>query len=245
MSETIFSSAANAVFYKLLNADIRSYPFPHFFIEGLFPEDAYGEILANLPSDADFTAIEDTSRVIRNDGKKSDRYVIPLREDSMQKFPAHSRDFWREFTGFINGQDFARVLMAKYTPYLNQRFGAALGQTDFHPDALLIRDKSDYLLGPHTDTPRRVIVFLLYLPQTAEHEDLGTSIYVPKDPNFTCEGGPHHHFSQFNKVFTAPYRPNSCLCFFKTINSFHGVDPIPYDDATRNLVHYFIAEETS
>ena len=70
--------------------------------------------------------------------------------------------------------------------------------------------------------------------------ELGTSIYVPKDPSFRCDGRIHHPFNQFKKVMTAPYRPNSLLGFFKTDSAFHGVERIATENTQRDSILYNI-----
>jgi len=61
---------------------------------------------------------------------------------------------------------------------------------------------------------------------------------VPKDRRFTCPGGPHHRFDGFDRMLTMPYLPNSLFAFFKTKNSFHGVEPVNDAGAQRNLLLY-------
>ena len=55
---------------------------------------------------------------------------------------------------------------------------------------------------------------------------LFTSVYVPKDPAFRCDGKKRHPFEQFRKVTTASFLPNSLFAFLKTEQAFHGVEVI-------------------
>lgn len=110
----------------------------------------------------------------------------------------------------------------------------------FYDEALLVQDYTTYSLGPHTDNTIKVLSFLFYLPSDDSHAHLGTSIYVPKDPNFTCQGGPHHPFEWFNRMHTMPYLPNTLFAFLKTHNSFHGVEPITDPEVRRDLLLYDI-----
>ena len=71
------------------------------------------------------------------------------------------------------------------------------------PDAMLIKDRSNYSLGPHTDNLRRLVILFVYLPTTDADPHLGTSLYVPKKEGFTCVGGPHYPHDKFRKIFTA------------------------------------------
>ncbi|MBM08835.1 MAG: hypothetical protein CMF69_04555 [Magnetovibrio sp.] len=239
MSATISSSVRDTAIYNLLNTGIKHYPFPHFFIEDFFPSSFYQSVIDNLPENRDFLPIEDTGRV--KGYKKTDRYVIPLDNKDPQKIPSRVRSFWTSVTDVLQDPRFCQALLSKFEPYLKKRFGVNLEKMGFYPDILLIRDKSKYSLWPHTDTQKRVLVLIIYLPKSDKFLDLGTSIYVPKDPEFKCPGGPHHDPKAFSRVYTAPYKPNSALCFLKTANSFHGVEPNPYPGTERNLIHFFLA----
>lgn len=243
MSETIFSNVADTLVYGLLNAPTRPYPFPHFYAENVFPADFYGDIRNHLPSDESFVPIEKTGRFKTQEKRKLDRYVIPVDGDKMDLMPENLQPFWTSLAEVLQGQKLGEALMAKFRPFMENRFGDQLGTTSFAPDILLIRDQSEYFLAPHTDSPHRVLVLILYLPETDEHPDLGTSVYVPKDPEFRCNGGPYHPFEDFHRIFTAPYKPNSAFGFFKTQNSFHGVEPQPIGGPSRNLIHFFIRHQ--
>ena len=116
------------------------------------------------------------------------------------------------------------------------RFGDRLGEARFHPEFQLVRDFTDYSLGPHTDSPHKVVVLLFYLPRAAEREALGTSLYVPRDPAFRCDGSRHHPRDRFLRVATLPYRPNSMVAFFKSARSFHGVEPVVEAGVRRDLI---------
>ena len=92
----------------------------------------------------------------------------------------------------------------------------------------------------HTDRPTKAMSFLFYLPPDDTRPHLGTSIYAPRDPQFTCTGGPHHDFAHFHRVYTMPYLPNTLFAFPKTANSFHGVEPIQDNAVRRDLLLYDI-----
>jgi len=94
-------------------------------------------------------------------------------------------------------------------------------------------------MGPHTDSPKRFISMMIYLPDNNDHSNLGTSIYRPKQQGFTCEGLVHHSYgsADFEEHYKAPYIPNSCFVFLKTNNSFHGLEALP-NDYLRDTICY-------
>ena len=110
----------------------------------------------------------------------------------------------------------------------------------------MTKDRSGYVLGPHTDSPVKVATALFYMPvrsyldgphNALQSESFGTSLYLPKDPTFRCPGGAHHPRSAFDLVHTFPYAPNTMFAFFKTDNSFHGVEPVESREPRRLLIY--------
>ena len=97
----------------------------------------------------------------------------------------------------------------------------------------LCRDLAGYSIGPHTDGRKDTATYLYYLPKDDANPELGTSVYVPKDTSFTCDGSEHHDFRLFDRILTAAFVPNSCFGFIRSDNSFHGVEP---SNAERNLI---------
>lgn len=104
---------------------------------------------------------------------------------------------------------------------LCERFG--IEEDGLTNETLLVRDMPGYEIGPHTDSPKKVITALFYL-----RGEEGTSLYTPKDKGFTCKGGPHYEFKDFDKVATMPFKPNSMFAFLKSDKSFHGVEKTQY-----------------
>ncbi len=186
--------------YKICNAPVQHFPFPHIYVPEVFPPDFYSEILASLPSEGDYS----NGSANYNGRKFADPTRIGL-------FDA------------LNSPEFVRIAYTPFKPYIDKRFSAGL---NVHTDLRLVRDRQNYAIGPHTDAPWKVLSFLFYLPPNDSLREHGTSIYLPNDPSFRCPGGPHHKFSDFTNIYTAPFLPNSLFAFFKTDYSFHGVEPI-------------------
>jgi len=139
---------------------------------------------------------------------------------------------------WLVGGAFSRVLTRKFHSYLVQRFEGR--KISLYDEALLVQDTTNYALGPHSDAPRKVITLLFYLPKDTSQQHLGTSIYVPRDREWTCLGGPHYQHEDFERLWTMPFLPNSLFVFFKTDRSFHGVEPVADPDTRRWLLLYDI-----
>jgi hypothetical protein len=223
--------------YQIANAPVREFPYPHILVHDIFPADFYRELRANLPEKSALTTLGKLGRVAGTD--YAARLVMPLNPETVGALPAAQRTFWEGVAGWMLGGGFARLMIAKFAPYLERRFGD-LGKVRFSDEALIVRDSTAYSLSPHTDALHKVLSFLFYLPSDASNEQLGTSLYVPNDGKFQCEGGPHHEFGRFRRVLTMPYVPNTLFAFMKTANSFHGVEPIREPGIRRDLMLYDI-----
>lgn len=136
------------------------------------------------------------------------------------------------------------MLVEKFSSPIKERFAKQHENIQFSSYAELIRDKSNYSIGPHTDLPIRVLTLLFYFPRTSDQAHLGTSIYTPENPSFTSEGTYHYPHNEFKKVYTAAFTPNSVFGFFKSEHSFHGVETIQDQDVERNLMNYYLKWHT-
>jgi len=185
----------------LQSATILRKPFPYFYAQNVFPTDVYAQMQEILQDKTDWHSEKYANRTFAN--------AIGLSQ-----------------VDFMLSPDFASTVLHLFDSNVKAAFPTE-SERRFRSDLRLIRDSQEYKIGPHTDAPWKVISLLFYLPETEQHSDYGTSIYVPRDPTFVCEGGPHYPFEPFERVWTAPFLPNTCLGFWKTNKSFHGVEPIP------------------
>jgi hypothetical protein len=235
----MYSGVNEYVIYQIANSPMREYPYPHIYVDSVFPPDFYRELRRNWPTAENLVTLESTGRVPR--GAYPQRFIMPLRDDEVEKLPPDRRQFWKEFSEWLLGSHrFMEALIEKFEPFVKQRFGAELPEVGFLAEALVVRDHTNYKIGPHTDATTRLMSLLFYCPDDDSLRHLGTSIYTPIDPDFRCQGGPHYPHKMFRKVVTMEYRPNTLFAFFKTDHSFHGVDPIKDADVLRDLLLYDI-----
>jgi len=199
------------VLYSLRNARVNPWPFPHFYAENVFPDETYWKIY-------DYVS------------KKGAEEYTQSKNNYNGRLFAKDTDEDITFLGldFLKSEDFLRHVVKIFRDEFSMRF-TDYTRVKLSNDLRLIRDGRDYSIGPHTDAPHKVVSMLFYLPLDGWNHDCGTSIYLPKDRSFRCAGGPHRKFEDFDKIFTAPFLPNTCLGFFKTDYSFHGVEKIEKD----------------
>jgi len=233
-----YENILERVIYNINNMKVDIYPYPHFYVENIFPEDFYADLLQNWPDDENFMTIGETGRVT---GSYENRFVIPVDGEAIKKhISVQKQNFWIELDSWLRGQKFLDTLISKFTPYIKaNRDMADFQNTIIRPDVLLVKDHTKYQISPHTDAPHRVVTMLFYCPEDNSQEDLGTSIYVPKDKNFNYQiSGNHLPREEFYKISTAKFKPNSLFGFVVTPTSLHGIDEITRENVKRNLMLY-------
>ena len=229
------SSAELQLAYKVSNAPINLFPYPHFVVNDVFPGVFYSDLQAMLPRPDVLRPLEEARGVKGYD----ERFVFEFKPEQMALLEPGQREFWADLHGWLVGGRFAQLMLTKFSPFIKQRFGPDVN-VRFYDEALLVQDTTEYKLGPHTDAPRKVLTLLFYLPPDTSQAHLGTSIYLPKDRDFRCPGGPHHPHANFDRVWTVPFLPNSLFVFFKNDVSFHGVEPVRDAGVRRWLLLYDI-----
>jgi hypothetical protein len=230
------SAVEQYVIYQIANAPLREHPFPHLYVESVFPDEFYRAMRSHWPGSSSLISLAKTGRVTA--GAYPDRFIMAFRPPEIEKLPQGQREFWSGLHSWFMGESFLRALLQKFGPQIQKRFGDTIGRYSFGVDSLIVRDRVNYQLGPHTDAPHKLLSLLFYCPDDDSMKDLGTTIYVPIDPGFRCPGVQHYQNDMFNKVRTMEYRPNSLFAFFKTDNSFHGVEPITDTGVLRDLLLY-------
>lgn len=235
------SARGRAVLRHVLNqvehASVVEQPFPYLVVDNIFPPDYYAEMLEHFPSAQSLRPITETGRV-GGDAYK-DRLVVLFTDAEFARMTTVQQWFWRDFASWMYTDQFLNFFMYKFEKYLEYRIDkivAAEHSLRIKGDALLVNDRTNYSIGPHTDAPHRLVTFLFYLPKDNSMRELGTSIYRPKDPSFTCWGSGHHKYEAFENVATVEFLPNRLLAFPKTERSFHGVEPISRENINRPLL---------
>ena len=211
------------VLHAVTKTVVCPWPFPHIYVRDVFPADFYARLDAEHAT-APMTPLVQQGRVSK--GYPDTRDVWALQSGCTPFFDQLNEVLiGGEFTSALLMQTFKRWWAKRFTP------GVAV-----RAEVLVTRDRRTFALGPHTDSPTKAVSGIFYLP-TPGQSGLGTSLYIPKDPAFRCPGGAHHTRDRFDRIWTASYRPNSFFAFYKTDNSFHGVEPVESVEPRRLLIY--------
>lgn len=240
MSNDRFTQARLHALYRILNTPVQPWPHRHLFVENVFPNAFYDELRRAMPAANAYTPLAKTGKVA--DGDYEMRAGFLLDDEHIGRVPADIARFWTALFDDVLNDEFAGALLERHAGDIRDRL-AREGAPPAHPtqrDMILVRDSSSDGVKVHTSDPRNLLTLLFYLPEDDRHAECGTTLYLPKDRDRRCWGGPHHDFAGFDPVQTMPYLPNALFLFVKNDESFHGVKPIHVNGLRRDLLLYYI-----
>lgn len=229
---------------RLRAARVEFDPFPHYYLERVFPDDYYRELLRHLPGSGVYENLYEVTDLKLDHFRH--RYQRDMNEGWTNELPPGLRSFWDSFNQWFLGTELARVVLESFAEPLRERIGERESWPAVSVEAQFIRHRAGYFLGPHSDLYTKLVVLLIYLAPDPGAQHLGTSLYRPKSPGFSCHDSRHYPFTDFIKVKTAPYRPNSLLAFVRSDVSFHGLEPLKRRDVAgegRDLIQYVVHDQ--
>ncbi|MEZ5597201.1 MAG: FkbM family methyltransferase [Pseudomonadales bacterium] len=236
-AEIDYDAVKRHVAERFASMAIQLEPYPHFYVRDVFPVDYYRRMMAMKPDNEELICLNDTGRA----SGFPERYVMHLREHLANLRNEEKRRFWEKHREWFCSDELMVVLVRRFYDQLIARGDSNLR---IEPEAMFMRDFSGYMIGPHTDSPKRLVTMMLYLPDDRQHRHLGTTVYVPKQAGQICDGQAHHKFEYFDPVGTAEYLPNTAFGFLKSDNSFHGV-PCMSDDYQRDTMVYIVKRKAA
>jgi hypothetical protein len=229
---------------RLRTAEVSLDPYPHYYLEHVFPDDYYQALLRHLPASAVYENLFEVTDYKLDHFRHRDQR--DLNAGWTGALPAEMKRFWDDFNEWFLGPELARAVLASFREPLSARLGEEATWPPVAVESQLIRHRAGYFLGPHSDLYTKLVVLLIYLAPDESNSHLGTSLYRPKDASFTCHNSLHYPFEDFVRVKTVPYRPNSMLAFLRSDISFHGVEPLSEQDvshAGRDVIQYVLHDK--
>ena len=216
--------------YQLRNNPVLSYPYPHAFVREIFPADYYRDLIAHLPRDEAY--------VSSANGRYPERGRLMLagqEGDELIRLTGPTRDFWNDFRDNFLTPSLWGALIDVFAPELSSRL-----RRDCWLHAFLSRDRGGYAISPHTDTSKKLISVLFYLPTSGAVATCGTSIVVTDKPEHQKFDVPHSgNWDGFTIARTVPFEANSIFAFLVNDKSLHAVKPTPAGTA-RDTIQFSI-----
>jgi len=236
---------------NISNSQLIAEPFVHQFIEKVFPENFYIQLLENIPDTSEFTAINKTGSVGKD--YPDERFIFNYTDKKdFEKLTESQKSFFNDLRYILSSVDLFKVATSVFKETLDKNIANLRDDPKKHLDTTnlkfqlrtsLIKDCTRYSLGAHTDSASKFITFLFYIPANEELKENGTSLYKSLIPlKDTTHFNLEDTKKNFQKVKTCPFIPNSVLIFPRTSISFHGVEEVNIDQKERNLLllNYYI-----
>ena len=232
--------------YKIKNIKLNYFPYVHCEVPDFLPKTLLKLIEKNFPEDKEFIPLTKANSVsLKKEDMEtySNRKCLNIYDDSL----SHQMDekklaFWKQFQHIFNSLEIVTSFLTNHPQYMNSRYPNGTSGVSFSTRSQVISDKTNYALGPHTDNPGKLFTLLIYLNDAMEDEEsnIGTSVYTPITKNFICKRGTHHKHEEFIKMYTSSFQKNNIFGFYRTDNSFHGVEKITNAYKARKLIQYSI-----
>lgn len=216
--------------YAIMNAQLRTYPYQHIVLAEFFPPEYYQLLIEHLPDDDAYTPAAT--------GRYPERGRLMLAGESgddLDRLTGQQLKFWSLFKNDVLTDKLWGALIDRFVPTLATRLKKTCW---LH--AFLSRDRGGYAISPHTDTSRKLVSVLVYLPESTELMSCGTSIVVSDKPEHNVFDVPHSgRWDGFKIAKTLPFAPNSMIAFLVSDTSLHAVRPTP-PGSVRNTFQFNI-----
>ena len=229
----IFSGADAHVAQRIADTPVSLAPFQHCVVDNVFPAELFAAIHDNWPSDDVMKSLPDTGRT----SSYKERYVMLLNDEFIHKLSEQQAQFWHSMLNVACGAAVIRSCFAKFQGVLLPRIQHLKFEDVYlESEMLVISDRDNYAIGPHTDTKGRFISLLYYLSEEPEYASYGTGLYEPLQQEMAVKDNAHYTFKDFKLHTRVDYKPNRVVAFPRSDRSFHGVKPVPVENCDRRLI---------
>ena len=239
MDEQAVNRIRNSLESKIKATEVNLFPFPHFQVENIWPEDIYNCFHEFNPLDKRKGL---SKPWLEKHSNSNPHYKIRKQIDLYEVIKAHKKDpdvqFWNIIhQALFKDNWYAKLIGNHFKEFFATQFGPLCDEQGSWTNKIIQewfvqRHDVNYFLGPHTDRLDRVFTNIFSLPKDKGFEHLGTSLWQAK-PGDLSYGGKHFGFKGFEKVAQMAYQPNQLFVFFKSRWAFHAVEKFQEIDSTK------------
>ena len=104
---------------RLRAAEVVLEPYPHYYLENVFPDDYYQTLLRNLPESTVYQNLFEVTDLKLDHFRHRDQR--DLNEGWTAKLSGEIKDFWDSFNEWFLGADLARAVMTSFASQLRAR----------------------------------------------------------------------------------------------------------------------------
>jgi hypothetical protein len=204
---------------KIIMAPIDLEPSSNIYMESLFSEELYREILHNLPDDNFYEYINHPDAILA-DGRRT-RKIIDLTPSTLNHLPQGQNKFWSALVPMLSSQELQSAIVNKFYQPIKRIYGHELPEMISVP--ILYRDFPGYYISVHTDAPYKIATLQFYFAKDKSQLHLGTSFHKPY-------GG------KFVEIKRNIFQPNAAYAFARTETSWHSVAPLSPNESIRDTL---------
>jgi hypothetical protein len=207
-------------------------PFLHLEFDRVFPADIYAEMIAAMPSGADYRPEPGHNRGNLLPDGRATRVKIDLFPEYVRHLTAAKREVWDLVGRALCASELQAVLAQRLQAGLRRRFGDGWAEVGMYPTPILTRDIPGYRINPHVDSRWKGITVQLYLPRDESATHIGT-IFHDRSPD-----------GKLTKASQMRFAPNTGYAFAVGEDSWHSADPVGPEIETRDsilLIYYLDA----
>jgi hypothetical protein len=221
---------AEAIVAYINSASAAKTPFHHLEFAQVFPDDVYAEIVAAMPTAADYRPLPGRNKENIRADVVATRVKIDLFPEYIRHLPTEKQRVWDMVGRALRSRQVREAFARRLAPKLERRFGKGFAAVGMYAIPSLTRDIPGYSIRPHTDTSWKGITAQLYLPRDASATHIGT-IFHERLPD-----------GSLRKASQMKFAPNSGYAFAVGDDTWHSADPVGGEVATRDsiLLTYFV-----
>ena len=216
---------------RLNRTSVKREPFSYMIFEPFFTPEIYDYIYKNIPTQQQFDDSKAIGQAVDEYAKSGElaRREFPLQPQYIQRLEPEQRAIWSALGTFFSHELFLAVMLKQLVA------PATLEQLQREK---LVESTKGYFLGPHTDSPRKILTGILYFAEDDTQPDLGTAVYAADDPNRISTDGVHLPYEGFHQIDYSPYLPNRFFAFARSDKSFHGFERLNIRKGRRIILDY-------
>ena len=200
------------------SADYSKLPYEHCYINNIFSDEVYDEILKNLPHDEDYYYMKHPD--LSDYGKESPRLRIELNSNYVSTLP--EGHVYRLVTKILHSKELKALFFDKFKDTLVKSNRHKL---QCSPQPCFMRDKTSYKIKPHPDSLGKIVTFQIYLPEDNSHENVGTIVNTDKG---------HGSSERFPIYKQFKFHRNTAYAFPVSKTSWHSVNTLVDEEIDRN-----------
>jgi hypothetical protein len=212
-------------------------PFPHFVVNGFFPDDVYQDLLRLLPPASLYEPFSYGKHHGANG--ESNRMRFPFSRDSLNRLNARGRSFWFTIRSVLGSVELKRLAFEKVAAGLSYRYSIDAADVASLPGFALpelFHERGGYAIAPHPDTRRKVVTMQIALPRDESQRELGTEFYSRSLKPASLIRPPRG----FVITRRMDFLPNTAYAFVVLntfrLKSWHGRTAIPAGLGVRNSI---------